>query len=150
VLLILGTFSLAGKIFGTELDLSFIVAALTVIGFSVHDSIVVFDRIRENLRRNPRETFDTVVNISLNQTMGRSLITTLTLIFTLVALLLFGGPTIRTFVLVLLIGMISGTYSSILNAAQLLVVWEKGEFGALWRRLGRSRLPLPVASRTRT
>jgi preprotein translocase SecF subunit len=109
-------------------DALFITALLTVVGFSVHDTIVVFDRIRENMTRRTTETFEQVVNASLVQTMARSLNTSLTVLFTLTALTLFGGTTIRTFTLALLIGIFSGTYSSIFNASMLLVMWERGEF----------------------
>ncbi|HQY30791.1 MAG TPA: hypothetical protein PK691_05870, partial [Thermomicrobiales bacterium] len=115
---------------------------LTIIGFSVHDTIVVFDRIRENLARRAAPTFDEVVNYSLAQTVVRSLNTSMTVVFTLLALYLFGGESTREFVLALLIGVISGTYSSIFNASQLLVSWETGEVRGLWRRLtsfGRNR-----------
>jgi preprotein translocase subunit SecF len=128
VIVVLGLFSIFGKVFNTEVDTLFITALLTVIGFSVHDTIVVFDRIRENLRRGISPSFDVTVNESLLQTIGRSLTTSLTVVFTLLSLLLFGGETIRTFVLVLLIGTISGTYSSIFIASQLLVEWEHGTF----------------------
>ncbi len=134
VLVVLGTAAILGRVIGLEVDAMFITATLTVIGFSVHDTIVVFDRIRENMRR-VSGGFDNVVNQSLLQTMARSLTTSLTVVFTLLAILLFGGVTIRSFVLVLLIGIISGTYSSIFNASQLLVVWEHGEFKKLFRRL---------------
>ncbi|HLH23703.1 MAG TPA: protein translocase subunit SecF [Chloroflexota bacterium] len=133
-LLVLGVFSILGRLFGVELDALFITAVLTVIGFSVHDTIVVFDRIRENLQRYPGETFDTVVNHSLTQTMSRSLNTSITVLLTLVTLLLFGGVTIHTFVLALLVGIIAGTYSSIFNASMMLVVWENGEFKRLFHR----------------
>ncbi len=133
VLLVLGTFSILGKVFSTEIDSLFITAVLTVIGFSVHDTIVVFDRIRENSRRLPGRTLDIIVNASLNQTLGRSLSTSLTLVLTLVALLLFGGVTIQNFIFTLLIGTIVGTYSSIFIASQLLVMWEYGELNpAQW------------------
>ncbi|MDP2728069.1 MAG: protein translocase subunit SecF [Dehalococcoidia bacterium] len=134
VLLVLGVASILGRVIGLEVDAMFITAVLTVIGFSVHDTIVVFDRIRENMRRIG-SGFDNVVNQSLLQTLGRSLTTSLTVVFTLLAILLFGGITIRSFILVLLIGIISGTYSSIFNASQLLVIWESGEVGRLIRRL---------------
>ena len=134
VLVVVGAFSILGKLFHTEVDSMFITALLTVIGFSVHDTIVVFDRIRENLRRGISLSFGETVNHSILQTLGRSLNTSLTVVFTLLALYLFGGVTIRTFVLALLIGVISGTYSSIFNASQLLVVWENGELGRLFRR----------------
>lgn len=144
--LVLGIFSLMGKFLGTEIDSMFISAILTVIGFSVHDTIVVFDRIRENIRRYPNRDFATNVNNSLIQTLGRSLNTSLSVIFTLVAILLFGGVTIRNFVLALTIGIITGTYSSIFIASQLLVVWEYGELGNLLRRF-RSREEAVVESR---
>ena len=133
-LLVLGVFSILGRIFGIELDALFITAVLTVIGFSVHDTIVVFDRIRENLQRYPGDSFETVVNHSLTQTLGRSLNTSITVLLTLVTLLLFGGVTIRTFVLALLVGIVAGTYSSIFNASMLLVIWENGELGRLFGR----------------
>lgn len=124
VLVLLGIFSILGHFLGVEVDSLFLTAALTVIGFSVHDTIVVFDRIRENLRRLGGENFSEVVNDSILQTFDRSLNTSLTVILVLVALLLFGGETIRWFVVALLVGVISGTYSSIFNAAPLLVVWN--------------------------
>lgn len=138
VLVVLGIFAILGKAVGTEIDSLFVTAVLTVIGFSVHDTIVVFDRIRENQIRRPAMPFDDVVNYSLNQTIVRSINTSLTVIFTLLALVLFGGATIREFVLALLLGVVSGTYSSIFNASQLLVSWERGEIQrlAFWRRGG--------------
>jgi preprotein translocase subunit SecF len=132
--LVLGVFSILGRVAGIEIDSMFVTALLTVIGFSVHDTIVVFDRVRENLMRHAGERFDVVVNHSILQTIGRSLMTTLTVLFTLTALFLFGGITTRTFALTLLIGIASGTYSSIFNASPLLVVWENGEIGKLLRR----------------
>jgi preprotein translocase subunit SecF len=133
-LVVLGVFSILGRFFAIELDALFITAILTVIGFSVHDTIVVFDRIRENVIRHAGDTFEDVVNHSLIQTLARSLNTSLTVILTLVALLLFGGVTIRNFVLALLIGITSGTYSSIFFASMLLVSWEIGEFSGRVRR----------------
>jgi len=133
-LLVLGVFSILGRLFHIELDALFITAILTVIGFSVHDTIVVFDRIRENLHRYVGEPFETVVNHSLTQTLGRSLNTSITVLLTLLTLLLFGGVTIHTFVLALLVGIAAGTYSSIFNASLLLVVWENGELGRLFGR----------------
>ena len=138
-LLVLGVFSILGKLFLIEVDALFVTALLTVIGYSVHDTIVVFDRIRENIARHPGEKFELVVNHSLLQTIGRSLGTSLTVLFTLAALVLLGGTTTRTFCLVLLVGITSGTYSSIFNASQLLVVWENGELGQLFRRLAPAR-----------
>lgn len=125
VLVLLGIFSLLGHFFGVEVDSLFLTATLTVIGFSVHDTIVVFDRIRENLRRVGGENFAEVVNDSILQTLDRSLNTSLTVVLVLVAMLFFGGDTIRWFVVALLIGIISGTYSSIFNASPLLVVWQE-------------------------
>lgn len=127
VLVVVGIFSLLGHFFGVEIDSLFVTAVLTVIGFSVHDTIVVFDRIRENLKRMPNSDFATVVNDSILQTFGRSLNTSLTVIVVLFTLLLFGGETIRWFVVALLVGIISGTYSSIFNAAPLLVLWQEWE-----------------------
>jgi len=143
VLVVLGIFAILGKVLGTEIDSLFVTALLTVIGFSVHDTIVVFDRIRENQIRRPAMAFDDVVNYSLAQTIVRSINTSLTVVFTLLALFLFGGATVREFVLALLIGVISGTYSSIFNASQLLVSWEKGEIQrlAFWRRGRRAARP---------
>ncbi len=138
-LLVLGIFSILGKLFHIEVDALFVTALLTVIGFSVHDTIVVFDRIRENMTKRGTESFAQVVNHSVLQTLGRSLNTSLTVIFTLTALVLFGGVTTRSFVLALLIGIISGTYSSIFNASMLLVVWENGELGQFFRRFSFKR-----------
>ncbi len=142
VLLVLGVFAILGQLFGYEIDALFVTALLTVIGFSVHDTIVVFDRIRENQLRRPAMDFAQVVNYSLNQTFVRSINTSLTVVFTLLALSLFGGATIRTFVLALLIGVLSGTYSSIFNASQLLVSWERGDIQR-WFRFGRRRTAGP-------
>ncbi len=124
IIVVVGIFAILGHLFGIEVDSLFITALLTVLGFSVHDTIVVFDRIRENLRKYDDYPFEEVVNHSVVQTLARSLNTSLTVIFVLLALLLFGGQSIKTFVLALLIGVISGTYSSIFNASPLLVVWH--------------------------
>jgi preprotein translocase subunit SecF len=138
-LLVLGLWAILGHFFGFEVDSLFVTAVLTVIGFSVHDTIVVFDRIRENVHRFPGESFERIANFSVNQTLDRSINTGLATVFTLTALLLIGGATIRNFVLVLLIGIISGTYSSIFNATCLLVVWENGNFPRLRRSSGGTR-----------
>ncbi len=124
-LLVLGVFSILGHFFHVEIDSLFVTAMLTVIGFSVHDTIVVFDRVRENLPKMPKSSFEEVVDFSIAETLVRSLNTSLTVTLTLVALLLFGGETIRWFVVALLVGIISGTYSSIFNASPLLVLWEQ-------------------------
>jgi len=136
VLVVLGLFAILGFFFNIRIDSLFVPAVLTVIGFSVHDTIVVFDRIRENIGRRSGDPYYTVVNNSLAQTLGRSLNTSLTVLLTLLALLLFGGSSIHVFVLALLIGIASGTYSSIFNATPLAVMWEMGEFN---RFLGRGR-----------
>jgi preprotein translocase subunit SecF len=122
-LFLLGLFSLLGHFFEIEIDALFVTAILTVIGFSVHDTIVVFDRIRENLRRE-RGDFETIVNHSILETIARSVNTSLTVLLTLLALFLFGGHSIKMFVLALLIGIASGTYSSIFTASPLLVTWH--------------------------
>ena len=124
VLVLVGVFAFLGHFFAIEVDALFITATLTVIGFSVHDTIVVFDRIRENLKKYDDYPFENVINHSILQTLSRSLNTSLTAVFVLLALFLFGGESIKTFVLALLIGIISGTYSSIFNAAPLLIVWQ--------------------------
>ena len=139
VLIVLGVFSILGVLFNVQIDALFITALLTIIGFSVHDTIVVFDRIRENLAKHPDESFEAIVDYSLAQTVVRSVNTSLTVIFTLLALVLFGGGSTRMFVLALLIGVVSGTYSSIFNASQLLVAWENGEIQRVLRRFSRAR-----------
>jgi len=125
VILVVGTFAILGYFFNLEFDALFVTALLTIIGFSVHDTIVVFDRIRENRVRHSGETFGAIVNHSILQTMARSIITSLTVVVTLGALLLLGPATIRTFALALLLGVVSGTYSSIFNASQILVAWHE-------------------------
>jgi preprotein translocase SecF subunit len=127
VIVVVGLFAIMGTFFGVQVDALFVTAMLTVIGFSVHDTIVVYDRIRENKTRHAGEPFDAIVNHSILQTFGRSINTSLTVVLTLTALLLFAGASIKYFVLALLIGIISGTYSSIFNASPLLVVWQLWE-----------------------
>jgi preprotein translocase SecF subunit len=128
VFLLTGIFSIMGKGLGLrigEIDTLFVTAVLTVVGFSVHDTIVVFDRIRENLRVSQRLSFEQVVNLSIMQTAARSIITSFTVVLVLAAILIAGGATLKGFALALLIGIVSGTYSSIFNAAPLLVVWRR-------------------------
>ncbi len=137
VIVVLGIFAILGTLFNVEVDGLFVTAMLTVIGFSVHDTIVVFDRIRENRARHAGEPFSEIVNHSLLQTFGRSITTSFTVVLTLTTLLLFGGAATAQFVLALLIGIISGTYSSIFNASPLLVVWQDWED----RRKGRAAAP---------
>ncbi len=131
-----GLFSLWGLLFGWEVDALFLTAILTVIGFSVSDTIVVFDRIRENIPKRRGEPFEVVVNRSLLETLHRSLATQLNAMFVLVAILFFGGATIKRFVLTMLLGFVTGTYSSIFNAVPLLVVWETGGLARILRRKG--------------
>lgn len=125
VIVVLGVFSILGYLFHVEIDSLFVTALLTIIGFSVHDTIVVFDRIRENLSKHSSEHFATVVNDSINQTIGRSLNTSITVLLVLFAMLLFGGESIKWFVVALMVGVASGTYSSIFNASPILVVWHE-------------------------
>jgi preprotein translocase subunit SecF len=137
VLLVVGVFSILGKTVDTEINAFFITALLTVIGFSVHDSIVVFDRIRETVARGEGRTFAESVNTSLLQTLGRSLNTSLTLIFATLALLLMGGESIRDFLLAMLIGTATGVYSSVFIASQILVSWDEGDVPRLFNRIFR-------------
>lgn len=125
LLIVLGIFSILGHYKGVEIDSMFVTAMLTVLGFSVHDTIVVFDRIRENIKIYAGQPLEFVINHSISQTLVRSLNTSLTVLFVLLALLLFGGESIRYFVLALFIGVITGTYSSIFVASPLLVLWQK-------------------------
>ncbi len=127
---------------GWEADALFLTAILTVIGFSVNDTIVIFDRIRENLSRYRGERFAMVANRSLLETLQRSVGTVMTVIFVLTAILVFGGGSLRQFMAVMLVGMVSGTYSSIFNATPLLVAWEERSW------FGRRRQPAPVTGGT--
>jgi preprotein translocase subunit SecF len=124
---VLGIFAILGYFLKVEVDSLFVTAVLTIIGFSVHDTIVVFDRIRENLRLNPGEALNPVINFSIMQTLARSVITSLTVVLTLLALFLFGGFSVRNFALALIIGIVSGTYSSIFNASQIVSLWQEVE-----------------------
>ncbi|HEU0165042.1 MAG TPA: protein translocase subunit SecF [Thermomicrobiales bacterium] len=145
---VLGVFSIAGWLFDVEVDSLFITALLTIIGFSVHDTIVVFDRIRENLANKVSSQFEEVVNYSIAQTIVRSVNTSMTVLITLLALYLFGGASTKDFVFALLIGVAAGTYSSIFNASQVLVAWEYHEiqdaFNRIFRR-GRTPRPRPAS-----
>jgi len=137
LLVAMGFFSILGLFRGWQVDALFLTAILTVIGFSVQDTIVVFDRIRENIPKRRGEPFELIVNRSILETIHRSLATQLNAIFVMIAILLFGGATMKQFIATLLVGMLSGTYSSIFTAVPLLVVWEKGEVGQFLRRLRR-------------
>jgi len=130
-LIVVGIFAILGYFLDTEVNTMFLIALLTVIGYSVNDTIVVFDKIRENVMTYTNRPFPEVVNLSISETMGRSLNTSFTLLVTLLALLLFGGATIREFLYVLIIGVIAGTYSSIAIATQVLVSWDQKTIGKL-------------------
>jgi preprotein translocase subunit SecF len=134
VLVVIGMEAIIGHVLGWQADSLFLTALLTVIGFSVHDTIVVFDRIRENSNLYRKVDYETVVNHSIVQTLDRSINTQLTVMITLLALALFGGISIRHFVVILLVGVFSGTYSSIFNASPILVVWENREWRNWFRR----------------
>ena len=127
--IVVGIFSILGYLFEIEVNTMFLIALLTVIGYSVNDTIVVFDKIRENVLLYANRPFYEVVNLSISETIGRSLNTSFTLLVTLLALLMFGGATIREFLYVLLIGVLAGTYSSIAIATQVLVSWEQKMLG---------------------
>jgi preprotein translocase subunit SecF len=127
ILVVVGVEAILAYFLGWEADALFLTALLTVIGFSVHDTIVVFDRIRENLHLNRGEALNPVINYSIMQTLARSVITSLTVVLTLLALYLFGGYSMRTFALALVVGIISGTYSSIFNASQIISLWQEIE-----------------------
>ena len=135
VIIVIGTFSLMGKFWDFEVNLMVITGLLTILGFSVHDSIVVFDRIRENIQRNPLNTLSQNVNTALIETLARSLNTSITLLITVMTLLFIGGPTIREFLVTMFVGIIIGTYSSIAIAAQLLVAWDEGDFQKLLSKI---------------
>ncbi|MFC1978810.1 protein translocase subunit SecF [Chloroflexota bacterium] len=134
MLIMIGIFSILGWAANVEVNSMFVIAALTILGYSVNDTIVVFDRIRENLLKGEGKSFAETVNISINESLGRSLATSVTTLLVLLALYLFGGSTISTFVLALIIGVVSGTYSSIFIASQVLVSWEEGTFGRIYRK----------------
>ena len=142
VLIILGIFSILGRVIGMEVNSMFIVGMLIVAGYSVNDTIVVFDRIRENVSRHPDRDLGGLVNLSIMESMGRSLNTSITTLFVLIAMLLIGGPSIRELLLTLAIGAVAGTYSSIFIASQFLVMWDRGEI----RRLGFVRNPAAAAT----
>jgi len=135
VVIVLGVFSFLGRALNWEIDPMFITAVLAVIGYSVNDTIVVFDRIRENLPKGVAPDFRNVVNISLTQTLTRSLNTSITTILAVLAVYLFVGGTLQTFIMALLVGTVIGTYSSIFIASQLLVIWEQGKLDRFFPRI---------------
>ncbi len=134
--IVLGVFSILGRVLGMEVNAMFIVGILTVAGYSVNDTIVVFDRIRENTIRVPDRRLEDTVNLSIIESVGRSVNTSFTTLMVLLAMLLIGGESIRELLLVVAIGVVVGTYSSIFIAAQFLVIWERREFGRVFS-LGR-------------
>ncbi len=127
VMVVAMAMSLMGLIAGWEVDALFLTAVLTIVGFSVQDTIVMFDRIRENIPKHLGEPYEIIVNRSVWETLHRSLGTQLSTFFVIIAILLFGGETIRQFIAILFIGLLSGAYSSLFTAVPLLVAWEKGE-----------------------
>ena len=145
-LVVIGIFAILGGRLDIEVNTMFLVAILTVIGYSVNDTIVVFDRLRENIIGYPNRSLAKNANISIMESLGRSLNTSLTLIFTIIALIVVGGETIRIFLYVLLIGVIAGTYSSIGIATQFLVMWEQGVFKRLFRRSRSSETSTDAAN----
>ena len=132
-IIVIGIFAILGELMNMEVNTMFLIALLTVIGYSVNDTIVVFDKIRENVLIHSNRAFPEIVNLSLSETISRSLNTSFTLLITLVALILFGGATIREFLFVLLIGVAAGTYSSVAIASQVLVSWDQKSIGIPFR-----------------
>lgn len=131
VILVMGIFSILGWILGVQVDALFITGMLTIVGYSINNTVVVFDRIRENVSKGISKDFETTVNLSIMEVMGRCLNTSLTTLFVILAIFLLGGATIHYFILVLLLGVIAGLYNSICIVGPLLVVWEKGELRKL-------------------
>ncbi|MBI4652776.1 protein translocase subunit SecF [Candidatus Kuenenbacteria bacterium] len=125
IVITLGAFSIMGHFLGIEIGATFIIALLTILGYSNHDTIIIFDRLRENLLKSKGKDFEDTVNISINETIARSINTSLTVLLSLFAVFFFGGASVRDFILALIIGIIAGTYSSIFVACPLLVVWER-------------------------
>ena len=148
VTIVAGAFAIGGKVAGLEVNAMFVTALLAIIGYSVNDTIVVFDRIRENLLLDPREDFRRVVNAAITQSLGRSLNTSITVVLALLALLLIGGVTIRPFVVVLFIGTVAGTYSSIAVASQIVFLWQDGTLPRLLRIGGERRVVRRVERHT--
>lgn len=145
ITIVVGVFSILGQVADLEVNAMFVTALLAIIGYSVNDTIVVFDRIRENVLNSPGASMRQTVNAAITQSLGRSLNTSITLIVALLALILIGGVTVRPFVLVLLVGAVAGTYSSIAVASQIIVLWEERSF----HRLIRRRRSAPSAARAR-
>ncbi|MQF82902.1 protein translocase subunit SecF [SAR202 cluster bacterium AD-802-E10_MRT_200m] len=134
VLIVVGIFSILGRLLNIEINAMFITGILTVVGYSVHDTIVVFDRIRENTAKRVSRDLSTIINVSIMETLGRSLTTSLTTIFVIVAIVILGGGSIQSLLITLMIGIITGTYSSIGIASQLLITWERGDLPLPFRK----------------
>ncbi len=147
VMIVLGIFAILGNLAGVEVGTIFLVALLTVIGYSVNDTIVIFDRLRENVINYQNRSLTANVNLSISETLGRSINTSATIMFPLLALLLFGGETLQVFLLVLMIGVVSGTYSSIGIAAQLLAAWDQGDFKRALNRVRPGSSPAAASPR---
>ncbi|MBC8099068.1 MAG: protein translocase subunit SecF [Armatimonadetes bacterium] len=141
VLVVMGITSLLGLLFGWEIDALFLTAILTTVGYSVQDTIVLFDRIRENIPKHLGEPYETIVNRSIWETIHRSLATQLNAFFVMAAILLFGGETIKQFILILFIGLLTGTYSSLFTAVPLLAAWEQGELPFMNRKARQTAAP---------
>lgn len=139
VLVVMGIMSVLGLLFGWEIDALFLTAVLTTVGYSVQDTIVLFDRIRENIPKYLGEPYETIVNRSIWETIHRSLATQLNAFFVMAAILLFGGETIKQFIFILFAGLLTGTYSSLFTAVPLLVAWEKGEIPFINRRFRQTQ-----------
>lgn len=139
--IVMGIFSILGWILSVQIDAMFITGMLTIVGYSINNTVVVFDRIRENVSKGVSKDFETTVNASILETMGRCLNTSLTTLFAIVAIFLLGGSTVHYFILVLLLGVVVGTYDSICIAGPLLVAWEKGDFKRLFSRTSSAQKP---------
>jgi preprotein translocase subunit SecF len=134
LLIVIAIFSILGWVAGVEIDALFVTGVLSVVGISVNNIVVVFDRIRENVKRGAAREFGKIANFGINESVGRSLNTSIATLFVIVAMLLLGGTTIFNLVLALLIGIATGVYSSLCIAGQLLVMWDTGELGRLFSR----------------
>jgi preprotein translocase subunit SecF len=138
-LILLGAFSILGKLYNVEVDILFVTALLTILSFSIHDTIIVFDRVRETVRKHPGVSFVEIVNSAVLQTLGRSINNSLTVIIMLTALVLLGGETIHWFAVALLIGAITGTYSSTFTAAPILVIWDELKKNSKQQKIEKKR-----------
>ena len=142
ILITMGVFAVLGKTIGAEVNAIFVVGVLTLIGYTVNNTIVVFDRIRENVRIAPARPFAQTVNLAISETLARNLNTSITTLIAILAMLLLGGSTMRDFLIILFVGLCVGLYGSTFIAAQMVVAWESGEFGR-WLRFWRRRKAQP-------